>query len=160
MKTRRDISEKRERAKKKADIATVLSDLRSFVDNINKAPKLALRNGIYQDTSKVMRDGSSVTLNGVTFHYRLKDKGLFMQRYASVSVKDYRIKDLPEEFVQDLLDVAVLGFFDPHQGPEELYTPNPYTITVSQKFMPLLLTKSGDNQAGFKETIDPNVRFN
>ena len=159
MRTRQSIAENRVRAKKKGEIAAALLDLRLYVDNINKAPKLALRNGIYQDSSKVMREGSSVTVNNVTFHYRLEDKGLYMQRYGSIRVKDYRIKDLPEEFVQDMLDIAVLGFFDPHQGPEELFASDPYTMTVTQKFMPLLITKSGDNKAGVKETIDANVRF-
>jgi hypothetical protein len=113
--------------------------LRHFVDNINKAPDFALRNGIYQALDK--ETPYSRMIDGFIYEYQLKDLGNKMLRTIRIICKEARFKDIPEKEADLYVTAALVAMLDKGQEPPTIEPIRPDCIQITQKFTPHILTR-------------------
>lgn len=123
-------------------ITAGLMDLRMFVDNINRAPDIMMRHGIFQQIDKdtVM----TKTIDGWEFGYKLEDNGVMLKRKIFVKCEQPLAEVLDEE--KDPVVQAVFSvFFDTGQGTPEIEIISDFSLMFTQSVMPLLMVERNPN---------------
>jgi len=113
--------------------------LRTFVDNINAAPDLAMRNGVYQglDKKKVF----CTKIDGIVYGYQLEDHGVFMRRKIFIQTPGYQLAEIPEDQKDVKVTAAFMAMLDKGQSDPSIEMIAPDALLVTQDFMPLVLTR-------------------
>jgi hypothetical protein len=116
-----------------------LMDLRSWVDNINRAPDLAMRGGAFKglDQTQVF----TTSCSGWEFGYRIIDLGATMRRRVFIKNTEQNIEEIPNEEIEPIM-VAVFEVFLDKGVPANRFEPiSADAFVLEQDFIPLLLTK-------------------
>ena len=140
-KLHRDFLKRNERLKEH------LTDLRIMVDTINRAPDLAMRQGIYRELKKTQV--FVARMDGVSVGYKLVDGAVFMKRVIFVKFPGYKIEEIPDEDMKPILATIFDVFIDwGQQVPSVDITPNGESMIIKQAFLPLLLVKDPNLKKG------------
>jgi len=128
------------RARKR--IGKAFEDLRNFVDNINKAPAMAFRNGIYQEIDKDKLYTHRV--DSWMVGYGLKDLGDVMQKMIAIKC-DQKLKEVTEKEREPVINGILDVFLDRGVGELDCCQINEYEIRFSQTFQPMFLVEKNPN---------------
>ena len=112
-------------------LAEGLKELRLRVENINKAPALALSGGVYKGNKELQ----TLTYENWIFGYKLED-GLMMKRKLFIKVEGYRFDEIPEEQKDPILTLCFDVFFDQGAGLPEIEPISESAILIWQLFQP------------------------
>jgi len=89
----------------KARIAAEIGALRDFVDNFNKVPKLALRNGLFRQMDS--SDVYSTRVDGWEIGYKLEElQGGSLRRKVFIKTHNGRLTDVHYEELRDVLSTV------------------------------------------------------
>jgi hypothetical protein len=139
------IKAKRERnsaKRKRAAVKDAFEELRNFVENLNKAPNIALRGGSFKGL-----DPNAVYTNkvdGWEVGYRLKDLGVSMLREIFIK-SDQKLEDIPEKEREPIVNGILDVFIDMGQGEVTAGQISPFALKFSQTFVPMCLVNTNPN---------------
>jgi len=117
-------------------------DLRNFVENINKAPVMAVRNGIFQSLDKDKIYTHKVDEWEVG--YGLKDLGEVMQRMICIKC-DQKLSEVTEKEREPVVNGILDVFLDRGVGMLDSAQISEYEIRFSQTFQPMFLVEKNPN---------------
>ena len=117
--------------------------LKSFVENINGAPDLALRSGIYKGLDR--KAVFTTRLDGVVFGYKLEEYPMHMVRNIYVKFEGYDLDDMPEKEKDPIMNTVFETFLDKGQSVPNIRRTDIDTMLVSQMFMPMFVQKVANN---------------
>jgi len=120
------------------ELMAQLEELRATVDNFNKMPKVAERNGTFRalDPTAVY----TTRRDGFEFGYQLVDLGVVVQRTAYVKC-DQPLREVPEAEWFPILTTAFEAFIDEGAEYPEMAMISPFTLRIRQKFATLHLVE-------------------
>lgn len=122
-------------------VGDALAALRQFVDNLNKQPSLAFRNGIYKGLDKAVVQ--SVKVDGWTFGYQLKDLGAgTMQRRIYIKSPGQKIAEIPDEQIDPVLISVFETCLDINEGMPEMEEIDEECLLIAQDFMPFFMVEN------------------
>lgn len=123
--------------KKDSRIKDALVDLRDFVENLNKAPKLAYRNGIYRGIGN--EDIQTVKVDGVEVGYQLQDKGAYVRRRIFIKILGYDIGEIPQDQIDPICAAVMDALLDHGQSMPKIARIARDCLYIEQDFIPLTL---------------------
>ena len=126
-----------------ANLQEACEGLRDHVDNINQAPALALRNGVYRGIDK--RAIQTVKVSGVEIGYRLQDHKTFMRRQIFIKVPGYKIDDLTHAEREKIITAVFNVFLVPGANLPEIAHIAPDCMLLQQDVVPLILVERNPN---------------
>ena len=125
---------------KKADKTLIpkLEDLRSWVENINRAPDISCRGGSFRglDITQVY----ITKVDGVEVGYQLQDLGAAMKRRVFVKFEQ-PVEEVPSIEADPIMVAIYEVFLDKGNPSVSIEMISPFCMLVEQLFMPLLLTR-------------------
>lgn len=116
-----------------------LMGLRMFVENINRTPALALRNGIYQGLDKTKAFTRSI--DGFEYGYKLEDRGVIMRRKVFIKTPGYKLSEIPEKEKNLYVTAALIAFMDQGASPPAISIIAQDCLMIEQDFSPMFLTR-------------------
>lgn len=129
--------------RKDSRILDALVDLRNFVDNINRAPKIAYRNGIYRGIDKEAIQ--TVHIDGVEVGYQLQDKGAFVRRRVFIKIPGYDIAEIPQEQIDPICSAVMEALLDHGQAMPKIARVADDCLYLEQDFVPVYLVERNPN---------------
>jgi len=114
-----------------------LEGLRDFVDNINRAPVIALRRGIYQGINK--DQVFTTRFDGFEIGYHLEDMGTMMRKTVYIKLPGEDIGEIPEGQIEPVCNTVMDIFIDRGQAPPTVGRCAKDCIQIIQVFVPLTM---------------------
>ena len=124
------------------ELKQVLEGLRDYVDNINKAPSMILKNGVYKQRNKDAVQKTS--WNGWEFGYQVLEHKGFLLRKCFMKCKG-RWNELPEKEKNEVTTTALDAMFDKQQGLPKFIQIAPDCMLIGQKFQVTYLHEKNPN---------------
>lgn len=126
-----------------ARAATALADLRSWVENINKAPALALRGNTFSELDKTLVH--SVKYDGFEIGYKMEDHGVFMRRKVFIRATGYDIAEIPQEQIEPVCNAILDVFIDTGGQVPSIERVSLDCLLLTQDFMPVVWVEKNPN---------------
>lgn len=122
--------------------ASACEDLRQMVDNLNNAPDLALRGGVFKklDPEQVF----TVKIHGWEVGYQLKEFKFHMLRKVFVKAEQ-PLNEIPEKEKNPVIQGAMECFIDKGSGEVNIEPIAPDCVMISQAFIPLFRVEKNPN---------------
>lgn len=128
------------------DLKGKLEGIKNFVQNINKTPEMAFRNGIYQAIDPDAPYGFKY--NGWYFAFQLKEapgSEIMMKRVIYVKNLEQPIHELTKYEKDPIMRTVFDVFLDEAAGPVDIAPIAADCVKIEQAFFPLLWAERNPN---------------
>ena len=117
---------------------TMLMDLFAFVNNLNKAPDLALRGGIYKELADA--DVYTQNFDGWEVGYKIEDHGLHLKRKIFVKCEQ-PLKEIPDDQKNPVIAAVFEVFLEKGQSLPQIEQISEFCVMIQQDVIPLLMVE-------------------
>jgi len=115
-----------------------MMDLFMFVNNINQAPDLAIRGGVYKKIAEA--DVFTVKFNGWVVGYKLEDHNIFFRRKIFLNCEQ-PLRTVPEEQKDPVLGALMDIFLEKGQSLPSITYTDETALVVQQDVIPFVMTE-------------------